>query len=152
MLLNDAIGIASPARAFSDFLRRVERLEEPRHRRRGMPGPVSRICMTTCGCAVLASDRCVRLDAAARRADGLLGVEHDVQQRLLQQQRIGLHAREPLLWRRTTSMPAARNAGARSASTRDSVALTLVRRRTSRREPAKTSRLRTIFAARSASR
>ena len=47
---------------------------------------------------------------------------------------------------------AARNAGARSDSTRDSAALTLVRRRTSRRDPAKTSRLRTIFAARSASR
>ena len=42
-------------------------------------------------------------------------------------------------------MFAARSAGARSESTRDNVALTLVRRRTSRRDPANTSRLRTIF-------
>ena len=36
----------------------------------------------------------MRLDAAAAGADGLLGVEHDVQQRLLEQQRIAFDARQ----------------------------------------------------------
>ena len=71
----------------------------------------------------------------------------------MEQQRIALHPRQ-LLVIVSHDFDVLRHGTprARSASTFCSTALRLTARRASRREPANTSRLRTIFAARSASR
>jgi len=95
VLLNDAIGnCQSEARAFPDFFCRVKRLEHTRQRRCGYTRPgVANLHDDVLAIGVLEHGRGC-FNAAAVGADGLLGIQHDVQQRLLQQQRIPLHARQ----------------------------------------------------------
>ena len=91
--------------------------------------------------------------AVPGRRDRVLGVHDHVQEHLVQQQRIALDARQLLvIVSHDFDVQRTAGVGARSASTFCSTAFRLTERRASRRDPAKTSRLRTIFAARSASR
>ena len=118
-----------------------------------MPGPESRIVTSTrlaiaCDASIDVSIR----PAPAARVRGVFGVDQDVEERLLEQQRIADHARHVLFLGR--GRPRCRPRGERPprlANARDSMRSTRSRTFVRRRDPVKTRRLRTIFAARSAS-
>src|SRR6476620_8111050 len=95
VLLHDTVGDGqAEARTLADFLRRVERLENPRQR--FLRNPVTRVAHG--GDDAIARQRGGALDApgTARRAYSLLGVHQDVEKYLMEQQRIALHARQLL--------------------------------------------------------
>ena len=153
MLLDDPVGDReAEAGALADFLGREERIEDARQDVRG--NPRTRVLHDGDHLAIPRLVRHADVDAA-RIAGGenrVLGVDQDVQECLVHQERIAHHGGKVGGFIATTSIARARQRRAVGCEiTRESTRLMRSRRRVIRREPANTSRFRTIFAARSAS-
>ena len=152
MLLHDAVGDGeAEPRALSDRLRREERVEDSGQHVVGMPGPVSRMVVTT---------RCRRLVVEITIEpgrpvpdDGVLGVDDHVQECLLQEQRIADDGGDVVsLVAHEVDARACQRAAPAGDHPREHALDAQPAADRVRCEPEKVSRFWTILAARSASR